>query len=102
MFRGQRRIDTRGTPDFAAAVAQGQLEPLPRIPPATLPAVQRAESLLGAALPDLLSRLYLEVSNGGYGPAYGIPLALPRRSDAAAWRNAVCEGARYLSGTASR
>jgi hypothetical protein len=72
MFRGQRRIYTRGTPDFATALAQGQLEPLPRTPPATLPAVQRAESLLGAALPDLLRRLYLEISNGGFGPAYGI------------------------------
>jgi hypothetical protein len=49
-----------------------QLEPLPRIPPATLSAVQCAESLLGAALPDLLRRLDLEVSNGGFGPAYGI------------------------------
>ena len=35
-------------------------------------AVQRAESLLGASLPDLLRRLYREVSNGGFGPAYGV------------------------------
>jgi hypothetical protein len=71
-FRGQRRIYTRGTPDFATALAQGQLEPLPRTPPATLSAVERAEFLLGAALPDLLRRLYLEVSNGGFGPGYGV------------------------------
>lgn len=72
IFSGQRRIYTRGTPEFAAALAGGQLEQLPRTPPATVPAVQRAEALLGAALPDLLKRLYLEVSNGGFGPAYGI------------------------------
>jgi len=43
------------------------LEPLP-------PQCRRlsAESLLGAALPRLLRRLYLEVSSGGFEPAYGI------------------------------
>lgn len=71
-FRGQRRIYARGTAEFATALARGQLEPLPRIPPATLSAVERAESLLGAALPEILRRLYLETSNGGFGPAYGI------------------------------
>jgi hypothetical protein len=39
MFRGRRRIYTRGTSQFATALAQGQLEPLPRTPPATLSAV---------------------------------------------------------------
>jgi hypothetical protein len=72
MIRGQRRVYTPGTSGFAAALAQGRLEPLPRILPATVSAVQRAESLLGAMLPDLLRRLYMEVSNGGFGPAYGI------------------------------
>jgi hypothetical protein len=71
-FRGQRRIYRRRTPEFATALAAGRLEPLPRTPPATLLAVQRAESLVGAALPGLLRRLYLEVSNGGFGPGYGV------------------------------
>jgi hypothetical protein len=62
----------RGTSEFATALAHGQLERLPRIPPAKPSAVQRAESQLGAALPGLLRRLYLEVSNGGFGPGYGI------------------------------
>jgi hypothetical protein len=84
MFRGQRRIYTRGTPEFATALAQGQLEPLPRTPPATVSAVERAESLLGAALPDLLRRLYLEVSNGGFGACLRhsrIGRGIPRRHE---------------------
>jgi len=67
-----RRIYTRGTPDFVAALAAGQLEPFPRTPPATLTAVERAEVVLGAALPGLLRRIFLEVSNGGFGPGYGV------------------------------
>ena len=42
------------------------------MPPATLPAVEHAETLLGAELPSLLRRLYLEVANGGFGPANGV------------------------------
>jgi hypothetical protein len=34
--------------------------------------VQRAEVLVGAAVPGLLRRLHLEVSNGGFGPGYGV------------------------------
>ncbi len=48
---------------------------IPRqIPP--LPAsehdVVAAETLLGRRFPPLLRRLYLEVANGGFGPAYGL------------------------------
>jgi hypothetical protein len=35
-------------------------------------AVAEAESRLGLRLPALLSRLYLEVANGGFGPGYGL------------------------------
>jgi len=31
-----------------------------------------AESQLGYRLPTLLRRIYLEVADGGFGPAYGI------------------------------
>lgn len=34
--------------------------------------IQTIEKKLGFTLPNLLRRLYLEVSNGGYGPSYGI------------------------------
>jgi hypothetical protein len=72
LLRVWRRIYTRGAPDFTAALAAGRLEPLLRTRPATLPAVQRAEVLVGAAVPGLLRRLHLEVSNGGFGPGYGV------------------------------
>jgi hypothetical protein len=62
--RSQGRVYTRGTPDFEAALAQGLLTPLARPPLAVHSTVERAESLVGAALPDLLRRLYLEVANG--------------------------------------
>jgi hypothetical protein len=40
--------------------------------PATPEAVTEAEKLIGFPLPPLLRRLYLEVANGGFGPAEGI------------------------------
>ncbi|MFD8218375.1 SMI1/KNR4 family protein [Streptomyces sp. NPDC059697] len=40
--------------------------------PARLEAVTEAEELIGFPLPPLLRRLYLEVANGGFGPAEGI------------------------------
>ena len=43
--------------------------PRPPVPPGEVEAVERA---LGFALPPLVRRLYAEVANGGYGPAYGI------------------------------
>jgi hypothetical protein len=69
VFRGQRRIYTRGTPSpqlrSHGACSNRFRAPLLRL----LSAVQRAESLLGAPLPDFLRRLYVEVSNGGSDPA---------------------------------
>jgi len=40
--------------------------------PATSDDLARAEAELGFALPNLLRRLYLEVADGGFGPAYSI------------------------------
>lgn len=39
--------------------------------PATADEVREAERQLGFALPPLLRRMYLEVSNGAWGPEYG-------------------------------
>jgi hypothetical protein len=67
------RIYFRGTAEFAAALAAGKLDRLPSPPPpATLAAVEQAESLVGGPLPRTLKRLYLEVANGGFGPGYGV------------------------------
>ncbi|MFJ3642733.1 SMI1/KNR4 family protein [Streptomyces sp. NPDC090108] len=41
-------------------------------PPATPEAVAAAEKTIGFPVPPLLRRLYLEVANGGFGPAEGI------------------------------
>jgi hypothetical protein len=45
--------------------------PPPWTPPATIEQLAQTESDLGFALPQLLKRMYLEVANGGFGPAYG-------------------------------
>lgn len=44
----------------------------PMEPPVSSKAVQKAEKRLGFALPDFLKRIYTEVGNGGFGPAYGL------------------------------
>jgi len=44
--------------------------PLPE--PATPQALEMAESRMGLSLPPLLVRLYVEVANGGFGPASGL------------------------------
>ena len=41
-------------------------------PPASEDAVIEVESSLGFKIPPLLRLIYLDVSNGGFGPAYGI------------------------------
>jgi hypothetical protein len=67
-LRGDRRLYYRGTEEFAAAAAQGLLDRLPPPPqPASRPAIEEAESLVGAPLPDLLKSLYA-LANGGFGP----------------------------------
>ena len=40
--------------------------------PATVEMVALAEVALGLSLPPLLTRLYLEIGNGGFGPGYGL------------------------------
>ncbi|WP_067792531.1 SMI1/KNR4 family protein [Actinomadura formosensis] len=46
------------------------------LPHATAEQIEQAEAALGFALPPLLSRLYQEVGNGGFGPDYRLlPLA---------------------------
>jgi hypothetical protein len=42
--------------------------------PASLPAIEAA---LGFHLPRLLTELYTEVSNGGFGPGYGLMALMP-------------------------
>jgi hypothetical protein len=43
-----------------------------RYPPASLEVIRSAEVRLMHPLPPLLKRVYLEVSNGGFGPGYGL------------------------------
>jgi hypothetical protein len=45
-------------------------KPVP--PPVSARTVDAAERQLGFSLPELLRQLYLEVGNGGFGPAYGL------------------------------
>lgn len=68
------RIYDRDSDEFRQAKAAGLVEglPVPPRPPAPPAAVEEAEAALGRPLPPLLRRLYLEVSNGGFGPGYGI------------------------------
>jgi hypothetical protein len=69
--RGRRHY-RRGSSEYASAKAAGLIDPLPPLPPASPAAVESAERVLGAPLPPLLRRLYLEIGNGGFGPGYGI------------------------------
>uniref|UniRef100_A0AAU2JU75 SMI1/KNR4 family protein n=1 Tax=Streptomyces sp. NBC_00049 TaxID=2903617 RepID=A0AAU2JU75_9ACTN len=50
--------------------ARGRETPLPA-PPAT-GEIDRAEAILGFALPTLLTRLYARVGDGGFGPEQGL------------------------------
>ena len=45
--------------------------PPPWFPPATAEQLARTEMELGFALPPFLKRMYSEMANGGFGPAYG-------------------------------
>jgi hypothetical protein len=67
-----RRIYRRGSPDHLHARAAGLVERLPALVPASAAAVREAETIIGHTLPPLLVRLYTEIGNGGFGPAYGI------------------------------
>ena len=67
------RIKARVADPLRAADAAGWVHPLPTVnPPATAAEIDAAERALGFAIPVLLRRLYLEVGNGGFGPAYGL------------------------------
>ncbi|MBY8874236.1 hypothetical protein K7640_20615 [Micromonospora sp. PLK6-60] len=68
----RRRTYSRGTPEYAEALARGWLDPLPPLTPAPRAAVEEAEAAAGVALPPLLRRLYLELGNGGFGPGVGL------------------------------
>ncbi|MET9936161.1 SMI1/KNR4 family protein, partial [Streptomyces sp. NPDC006324] len=55
---------------------------------ATAEEVAEAEATLGFALPPLLTRLYQEVANGGYGPDYQLlPLMGPGRTALSEYRS---------------
>jgi len=43
-----------------------------RYPPATRDAIDTAEKALGFSFPPLLRQIYTEISNGGFGPGYGL------------------------------
>lgn len=70
--RDGRRLYARGSPEYLSARAAGLTDRLPPLSPAPPEAVERAEAVIGARLPPLLRRLYLQVGNGGFGPAYGV------------------------------
>lgn len=67
-----QRMYWRGTPEYAAAHATGLFEPLPSLTPATEEAVREVEAILDRPLPSLLRRCYLELGDGGFGPANGL------------------------------
>ncbi len=70
-----QRLYWRGSPEYLAAHAAGQFEPLPPLTPASEDEVNECEASLGRPLPSLLRRSYLRLGDGGFGPAYGlIPL----------------------------
>jgi hypothetical protein len=72
VFRDNRRLYQRGSPQHLEARAAGLVERLPPPTPAPPDAVEEAQVAVGHPLPALLRRLYLEVGNGGFGPGYGI------------------------------
>lgn len=65
---------------------------IPLCPPATATEVAAAEEALGVAIPPLLKLIYLEISNGGFGPGYGL-FGAPYQSGGYARRQLVEESA---------
>jgi hypothetical protein len=63
--------------EIRAAVEAGKAAGLPRVPVATVAAVQAVEEAIGCLLPPLLRRLFLEVANGGFGPGHSGILGAP-------------------------
>ena len=72
VFQGDRRLYVRGSSEYLEARAQGLVERLPPLAPASPEAIVEAERALGYPFPRLLRRLLLEVGNGGFGPGYGV------------------------------
>lgn len=67
------RIKARVADPLRAVDAEDWINPMPTLRPAAKPAeVDAAEEALGFPIPPLLRRLYVEVGNGGFGPAYGL------------------------------
>lgn len=66
------RFHYRWEPGFRAARQAGRIPPLPPLTPATAEAVEAVEAAMGIRLPRLLRRCYLELGDGGFGPAYGL------------------------------
>lgn len=67
----RRRMYQRCSAEYAEALKLGVVDRLPALLPATEESLVEAEELIGFPLPTLLRRLYKEVANGGFGPAYG-------------------------------
>jgi hypothetical protein len=67
-----QRIHGRWQPDFRAARDSGRIPPLPPLTPAAPEALCLVEDAIGAALPALFRRCFLELGNGGFGPGYGL------------------------------
>lgn len=79
---GLCRVYHKHTAEYDRAVARGCLAPAPSAPPpASLEAIRATEAACGVALPRLLARLYGEVANGGFGPAYGLLGVTDRHRD---------------------
>jgi hypothetical protein len=56
----------------ATATEMGDVSGDVALPPLTPAVIDRVETELGFPLPRLLRQLYLQVGNGGFGPAYGL------------------------------
>jgi hypothetical protein len=57
---------------YAMPTARTDLALMPTFARATPEAIVSAEAALGQPLPPLLSELYEQVANGGFGPGYGL------------------------------
>ena len=67
------KIRERIADPLRAVDSAAWVEPMPTVAaPATVAEIESAEAALGFAIPQLLRRLYIEVANGGFGPAYGL------------------------------
>jgi hypothetical protein len=66
-----QRIHGRWQPDFRAARDSGRIPPLPPLTPAAPEALCLVEDAIGAALPALFRRCFLELGNGGSARATG-------------------------------